>query len=149
MEKAGKDALTIKIATGWERGADGKWRYEIPDVTSKKDNFGEDEIRAVVGSDRNHYVTRDFTEVIDLSVLPATYREELEYVGEIRVYDDFTEAEKGAYATDGGKVIFYLNLGADETPESILAHEIQHFIQEREGFQPGGNPSISIDALLK
>lgn len=32
MEKAGKDALTIKIATGWERGADGKWRYEIPDV---------------------------------------------------------------------------------------------------------------------
>ena len=31
MEGAGKDAKAIKMATGWERGADGKWRYEIPD----------------------------------------------------------------------------------------------------------------------
>lgn len=31
MEKAGKDAKTIKLATGWERGKDGKWRYEIDD----------------------------------------------------------------------------------------------------------------------
>ena len=31
MEEAKKDAKTIKLATGWERGADGKWRYEIPD----------------------------------------------------------------------------------------------------------------------
>jgi hypothetical protein len=31
MEKSGKGAKTIKIATGWERGADGKWRYEEED----------------------------------------------------------------------------------------------------------------------
>ena len=31
METAGKDAKAIKFATGWERGADGKWRYEIED----------------------------------------------------------------------------------------------------------------------
>ena len=31
MEKSGKDAKSIKIATGWERGADGKWRYETAD----------------------------------------------------------------------------------------------------------------------
>lgn len=36
MEQAGKDAKTIKIATGWERGVDGKWRYEIPDIEVKK-----------------------------------------------------------------------------------------------------------------
>lgn len=29
MEKDGKDALAIKMSTGWERGADNKWRYEI------------------------------------------------------------------------------------------------------------------------
>ena len=29
MEKEGKEAKSIKLATGWERGADGKWRYEI------------------------------------------------------------------------------------------------------------------------
>lgn len=32
MEDAKKDAKAIKLATGWERGADGKWRYEIPDL---------------------------------------------------------------------------------------------------------------------
>ena len=31
MEEEKKDAMAIKIATGWERGADGKWRFEIPD----------------------------------------------------------------------------------------------------------------------
>ena len=31
MEKSGKDAKAIKMATGWERGADGKWRYETAD----------------------------------------------------------------------------------------------------------------------
>lgn len=32
MEVAKKDAKAIKLATGWERGTDGKWRYEIPDL---------------------------------------------------------------------------------------------------------------------
>jgi hypothetical protein len=32
MEAENKDAKAIKMATGWERGADGKWRYEIPDL---------------------------------------------------------------------------------------------------------------------
>lgn len=31
MELVGKDPLSIKIATGWERGADSKWRYETED----------------------------------------------------------------------------------------------------------------------
>ncbi|WP_415954883.1 LPD38 domain-containing protein [Phocaeicola coprophilus] len=34
MEKSGKDAKSIKIATGWERGADNKWRYETYDGTT-------------------------------------------------------------------------------------------------------------------
>lgn len=31
MERQEKDAKAIKLATGWERGGDGKWRYEIMD----------------------------------------------------------------------------------------------------------------------
>ena len=31
MEAAKEEAKAVKWATGWERGADGKWRYEIPD----------------------------------------------------------------------------------------------------------------------
>ena len=42
METAGKDAKAIKLATGWERGADGLWRYEILDpATSIKDGDEE------------------------------------------------------------------------------------------------------------
>lgn len=32
MEAEKKDAKVIKMATGWERGTDGKWRYEIADM---------------------------------------------------------------------------------------------------------------------
>ena len=35
METAKKDAKNIKMATGWERGADGKWRYETADIDLK------------------------------------------------------------------------------------------------------------------
>lgn len=35
MEKAKKDAKIIKMATGWEKGVDGKWRYEMPDAKIK------------------------------------------------------------------------------------------------------------------
>ena len=38
MEKSGKDAKAIRLATGWERGADGKWRYEIPDEINISDD---------------------------------------------------------------------------------------------------------------
>ena len=31
METDGKDAKAIRLATGWEKGADGKWRWEIDD----------------------------------------------------------------------------------------------------------------------
>lgn len=39
MEGAKKDAKAIKMATGWERGADGKWRYEIPDFRFNYDKW--------------------------------------------------------------------------------------------------------------
>lgn len=35
MEKEGKSILDIRMATGWERGADKKWRYETPDFEVK------------------------------------------------------------------------------------------------------------------
>ena len=31
MEKAGKDARAIWFATGWARGTEGEWRYEVMD----------------------------------------------------------------------------------------------------------------------
>ena len=36
MEERGDSALDIRMATGWERGADGLWRYEIMDYVTPK-----------------------------------------------------------------------------------------------------------------
>lgn len=35
MEQEGKDKKVIRLATGWERGTDNKWRYEIEDLHIK------------------------------------------------------------------------------------------------------------------
>ena len=40
MEAQGKDALVIKQATGWERGKDGLWRYEVADSVNMFDFTG-------------------------------------------------------------------------------------------------------------
>ena len=72
MVKAGKDALAIKMATGWERGADGKWRYEIEDLKLKKDVLGENEIEAIYGNNKYSPITRPLKEVVNLEFLPKT-----------------------------------------------------------------------------
>lgn len=36
MERGKMDAKAIKLATGWERGADDRWRYEMPDFKADK-----------------------------------------------------------------------------------------------------------------
>ena len=43
MNLAGISPAEIQAAAGWERGADGKWRYEIPDITLRKDAFEADQ----------------------------------------------------------------------------------------------------------
>lgn len=37
MTAQGKDALTIRLATGWEKGVDEQWRYEIDDTKFNSD----------------------------------------------------------------------------------------------------------------
>ena len=39
MEKAGKDAKAIRLATGWEKGKDGLWRYETDDSQVNFDSY--------------------------------------------------------------------------------------------------------------
>ena len=64
MEKAGKDSKDIFLATGWERGVDGKWKYDLitgirilPSVRNAiddklyKDSYSLDEFVSFIGSD--------------------------------------------------------------------------------------------------
>ena len=146
MEKAGKDAKTIRMATGWERGADGKWRYEIDDAKL---------LPWEVWSKKRAPKLKDIVENAD--ELFAAYPE-LEDV----------KIKKGSVGDFGGSFsdnVITLNSGemkflekygpaedlqrCNEILNSTLIHEIQHYIQDAEGFAQGGNESTIIDKKLR
>jgi hypothetical protein len=143
MEKAGKDAKAIKLATGWERGADGQWRYEIPDLTVKMESISGE----ARNNDDEYFVRkRNLEDVIDAPELFSAYPQ-------LRKYKVITPHGDSMGSTSGsinGKTI-RLNANeitrfgdADdlntENVRGIIAHEVQHAIQEIEGFAKGGNP---------
>lgn len=90
MEKSGKDAGTIKMATGWERGADSKWRYETPDfeyhpagnlgysrLLEKQSWYGEFENlldRQMEGKVLSEAEWKRFTELTELAAVPEKIR---------------------------------------------------------------------------
>ncbi len=193
MEAGKKDAKAIKMATGWERGADGKWRYEIADIKefdrngnllyrknhpdyaryielldkedanlfengealtveeraefetlSKKyesDKFGGEKL------DNNHRLEA----YVDAPELFKAYPE-LKNVGlrfedtggnEIASYHlissvfDFDGEDFGDIVVNTGKVSAYT---PTKELKSCILHEMQHAIQEIEGFASGGSP---------
>lgn len=148
MEKDKKKAKAIKAATGWERGADGKWRYEMPDVVLR---------------DPKEWVNKKALTLSDIVEKPNDLFKE--YPELFDAYPELKDMKilKGR-AKSGG--VFYnnaitLNLGdireaikydldthyklANNSLKKTLVHEIQHYIQEQEGFAQGGNSEMIVD----
>lgn len=48
METNGKDSESIWLATGWEKGADNKWRYEIPDLDISRETVYDETGKPIV-----------------------------------------------------------------------------------------------------
>ena len=71
MERQEKDAKAIKLATGWERGGDGKWRYEIMDGELKK----EPNVKEKVSSDGEVHYETTLGEILDNEQLYRSYPE--------------------------------------------------------------------------
>ena len=148
MEKNKKKAKAIKAATGWERGADGKWRYEMPDVILR---------------DPKEWVNKKTLTLSDIVEKPNDLFKE--YPELFDAYPELKDMKilKGR-AKSGG--VFYnnaitLKLGdireaikydldthyklANNSLKKTLVHEIQHYIQEKEGFAQGGNSEMIVD----
>lgn len=123
MEAAGKDGKTIKMATGWERGADGKWRYEIGDGTMKSGWEAKARVGSVALSDviDNEELFTSFPQMRNISVA-------------LSVMDDGT---LGWYNSLLDRIELNDNPSVDL--QGVLLHEIQHAIQHAEGFEPGTN----------
>ena len=147
MEAEKKDAKAIKMATGWERGADGKWRYEVGDVRFY------DGLQLINSSVKTEATLDDLLEDNkDKEALFASYPslKNMPVVLEDMGY-------KGAGEYNYGKGTIRLNtylLTDDEgyftkPAVEILNHEIQHAIQKIEGFARGGSPAMVRSEIKK
>ena len=137
MEGAKKGAKAIKMATGWERGADGKWRYEIEDV------FLWNGLRLVKkGTEERATLGEMLEDGREKEELLTAYPQLKEIP---LVFKDMGYREVGHYKNTPKEIVLNSYLLTDgngvftENASSVLNHEIQHAIQYIEGFAHGGN----------
>ena len=127
FEAEGKSAKDIRLATNWERGVDGKWRYEILDGVYNHPT--DDDITA------KEYRLAD---ILDNADLYKAYP----YLKDIKVEYKPKMKSRGTYYNG------VIELNASRTPEQInstLLHEVQHAIQHIEMFATGGNTDMFKD----
>lgn len=137
MERGKKDAKAIKLATGWERGADGKWRYEMPDAKIKdmKDIGGGNIVKRF--DDDMLWNDGKLTDVIDAPGLFEAYPQ----LKDVRIDTDAIMNDMPSNGVYNAKTNT-ITIHADDLKymNRILNHEIQHAIQYIEGFGKGGSP---------
>ena len=143
MEFVGKEALSIKIATGWERGVDDKWRYEDSDLRVN-DNVrffkSENGYYSLMLSELNGD-NRLFDEYPELAGISVTVKDGV--IEKAFLNDSIIEIT-GNFVIEG-----QLLPDKKNAFENILSHEIQHAIQDKEGFARGGSPEEFKDTKLE
>lgn len=137
MERGKKDAKIIKMATGWEKGVDGKWRYEMPDAKIKDTiDVGGGNIVKRFEEDML-WTDGKLEDAVDAPKLFEAYPQ----LKNIKIHTDAVMNDmpsNGEYNPQTKTITIH----ADELKylNSILNHEIQHAIQYIEGFGKGGSP---------
>lgn len=174
MEERGADAETIRKETGWFKGMDGKWRFEIDDSGAVYKRSGD----AKYARDPEYleynelwekaygYGKASEAELARLRELDAKYSRitqqssanlkngnaTLEDVlqhdelfaayPELRdvkvVFAELGEGTRGSYNSNSNTI--RLDESLRNKPDSTLLHEIQHVIQQIEGFSGGASP---------
>lgn len=147
MEAMGKDSVAepaqmkkdIYYQTGWYRGTDGNWKFEIPDT--------EAHIKGNVVRRIKDGGSTQIKNVLDHPELWKAYPK----VGEIEVrFADMPKTSKGHYDPSKKEIVLnskpeaYTGSGKVGSLPSIMLHEINHIIQYSEGHARGG----SVDEFL-
>jgi hypothetical protein len=121
-EAAGDIADYIWEDTGWGRGRDRHWRWEISDDTSKFTRGGR-----TLGESLHHPELHANYDIADIPI----------------VYNDRLPRGHAAYYQSGSGGPERIELSPHSTDDELhsnLIHEVQHVIQNREGFSPGTDP---------
>ena len=119
----------VKAALGWEKGVDGKWKYEIEDGTVKEVPNG----------------TYKLSEVYDAPELFKAYPE----VKDLKVTIDVrpTGAENSWFIPETNAI--EINVKTQGAVRRNLIHELQHYVQFKEGFAIGGNMDSAQELIEK
>ncbi len=128
MEEEGYDSEEIRKETGWFRGMDDEWRFEI-------DNK-EMSLSDAYSPDRDSY---KLGELVNHDKLFEAYPSLAEYTVEVADLDNGTLGRFNKYAHE---ITVDRSLFADkEELRKTIIHEIQHAIQAIEGFAYGSSPA--------
>lgn len=173
MQAAGADMESIRKATGWHEGMDGKWRWEIDDSKMEYHRAGD----ALFGRNHPEYAEQQrleqkmlYGELTDaeqarLRALTETWGRERSRLSErvergnarledvldheelfraypqlrhVRVvFDEMPKGVLGSFSAEGNQITISEELR--DAPQDVLIHEIQHAIQNAEGFAKGSN----------
>ncbi|MFR5888530.1 MAG: LPD23 domain-containing protein [Oscillospiraceae bacterium] len=182
MAEQNVSAETIRQATGWFQGADGKWRFEIDDsgmrYSARGDlNYGDPDYwryrelldkleremlgigsEAVTEAERAEYeelapryrdfylqpgVREDGSATASRLSDYIQHDELFEQYPQLRdarlVFEDMEDGKQGSYNPDTNTITLSESLQNSERDDALV-HEIQHAIQEAEGFARGASP---------
>ena len=153
---AGEDAETVRQETGWFRGVDGKWRYEIDDSQASikgsgtvaevfaqanaQSNQAADRLRERANLADRPRLNADYVSLGQILDHPALFAAYPELAGiRVTVGSDMGQTLASIRETGGGfEMVLSSGLSRDEALSAML-HEVQHGIQTIEGFASGGN----------
>lgn len=132
MYQNGVSMDTIRKRTGWWLGKDGKWRYEISDKEMRFNPDGYVDNPQTVGD----YVKHDrlFAAYPWIADIP---------VHMVDVVTGGSPATNGKYSPDGKFIELKKGL-TSEKAKYVLSHELQHAIQQAEGFVRGTSPKTGM-----
>ena len=167
LEKDGTDSEKIRKETGWFKGYDGKWRFEIDNSELKFKTDIEKNRAAAIELAKMKVKSAELEEKIVNDT--ATKAEENEYYNldekmieyrkgvklsdvinhpklfeaypqlkNVDVYYEISSVNRGVYSSNGNVIMLNPMNTIDEQKEAII-HEIQHAIQGIENFANGSN----------
>lgn len=174
LEKNGVDSEDIRQSTGWFRGYDNKWRFEIDDSKAVFSRHGDIKLqnnknypRLVELSER--YDNLNSEEKYELETLEKELENDIwdekfelqDYLYHAELYDAYPQLRHYGFILDsslsGNRKGFFdkrtntIHVNAhlnDAEIKSTLFHELQHTIQYIEGFSKGANIDYWEDALM-
>ena len=144
-DAAGLPMAKVYDATGWAKGADGKWRWEFDDSGAKFN------ITPATGQENpltHGYGDLNLGPVTDIMLHPelAKAYSGAEIAPKTFVKDSMTmlNSMSGAFKPADKSITLYAPASAEQG-KSTLLHETQHAIQQQEGFAQGGLPEYFVE----